>query len=161
MNKNWVKLFFILNLKQLLTRTRWWVIPIVWLPVVCWFVSISLRRGVAPPQAALCVVGGIFIWTLLEYTLHRFLFHKKTTTYWSACSFLLSSVYFHKVASQAKTGPTICAGGTLSITLFTAAITSTPWMHYDSFSLLLPLQFYLCQYVIFFLQFNNLICLYK
>ncbi|PPS06495.1 hypothetical protein GOBAR_AA14153 [Gossypium barbadense] len=32
--------------------------------------------------AALAVVGGIFIWTLLEYCLHRFLFHIKTRSYW-------------------------------------------------------------------------------
>ncbi|XP_031267355.1 dihydroceramide fatty acyl 2-hydroxylase FAH2-like [Pistacia vera] len=74
--------FFANDFLELLTRTRWWVIPIVWLPVVCWFVSISLRMGVAPPQAAVSVVGGVIIWTLLEYSLHRFVFHKKTTSYW-------------------------------------------------------------------------------
>ncbi|KAF3450238.1 hypothetical protein FNV43_RR06318 [Rhamnella rubrinervis] len=65
-----------------LTRTKWWVIPIVWLPVVCWSISKSVRFGYAYPQIALMVAFGILIWTLLEYTLHRFLFHIKTKSYW-------------------------------------------------------------------------------
>lgn len=69
-------------LKQLFTRTVWWVVPLVWLPVVCGFVTMSVQMGLTPSQAALALVGGIFVWTLLEYTLHRFLFHMKTTSYW-------------------------------------------------------------------------------
>lgn len=69
------------DLCELLTRTVWWVVPLVWLPVMCWFVTKSLQMGLSSSQAALAVVGGIFIWTLLEYCLHRFLFHMKTTSY--------------------------------------------------------------------------------
>ncbi|XP_040971677.1 dihydroceramide fatty acyl 2-hydroxylase FAH1 isoform X2 [Gossypium hirsutum] len=74
--------FFANDFCELLTRTKWWVIPLVWLPVVCWLVCISTQRGLTPTEAALAVVGGIFIWTLLEYCLHRFLFHIKTRSYW-------------------------------------------------------------------------------
>lgn len=34
------------------------------------------------PQITLMLASGIFIWTLMEYTLHRFLFHIQTKTYW-------------------------------------------------------------------------------
>ncbi|KAI8568533.1 hypothetical protein RHMOL_Rhmol02G0208000 [Rhododendron molle] len=34
------------------------------------------------PHIGLIVCCGIFIWTLMEYTLHRFLFHIKTKSYW-------------------------------------------------------------------------------
>lgn len=74
--------FFANDFCELLTRTIWWVVPLVWLPVVCWFVTMSLQRGLTPSQVALAVAGGVFIWTLLEYSLHRFLFHMKTTSYW-------------------------------------------------------------------------------
>ncbi|KAM5587379.1 dihydroceramide fatty acyl 2-hydroxylase FAH1 [Rosa sericea] len=74
--------FFANDYMELLTRTAWWVIPLVWLPVVSWLVSMSFRMGLTLPQVALAVVGGIFIWTLMEYVLHRFLFHMKTTGYW-------------------------------------------------------------------------------
>ncbi|KAF7323901.1 Ceramide very long chain fatty acid hydroxylase [Mycena kentingensis (nom. inval.)] len=84
------------------TRTVWWVVPLVWGPI---FTYIGLRsliqfdlgsralplfsqRPLIPlPLIAHalttpnlfkfggCFVLGNFIWTLLEYTLHRFLFH--------------------------------------------------------------------------------------
>ncbi|KAL2943042.1 Dihydroceramide fatty acyl 2-hydroxylase FAH2 [Bienertia sinuspersici] len=75
--------FFANDMMEFLTRTRWWVIPLVWLPVVCWLVSISMQRGLIPVHAAFASVFGIFIWSLMEYSLHRFLFHMKTQSYWT------------------------------------------------------------------------------
>ncbi|KAI3455915.1 hypothetical protein Pfo_012578 [Paulownia fortunei] len=70
------------NVEQLLTRTAWWAIPLIWLPVVCWFVSSSVKVGLPPSHVAAAMVVGIIVWTLLEYSLHRFLFHMKTEGYW-------------------------------------------------------------------------------
>lgn len=81
------------------TRTEWYVVPLFWLPIV----GVILLRSVlqfadmAPPsifhtsaytpvsllnipsaawaKTGACFLLGNFIWTLLEYTLHRFLFH--------------------------------------------------------------------------------------
>jgi dihydroceramide fatty acyl 2-hydroxylase len=75
-------------LEQSLTRTVWWAIPSIWLPVVCYCVLKSAKMGHALPEIALMVVGGVFVWTLLEYTLHRFLFHIKTKSYWLVLSLL-------------------------------------------------------------------------
>ena len=69
-------------LKQFLTRTVWWAIPVIWLPVVCWAISKSIQMGVWLPHIAFLVVCGIFLWTLIEYSLHRFLFHIDTKSYW-------------------------------------------------------------------------------
>lgn len=74
--------FFASDFWEFLTKTEWWMIPLIWLPVVCWYISKSFRMGRTLPEIALMVVFGIFIWTLLEYTLHRFLFHIKTKSYW-------------------------------------------------------------------------------
>lgn len=74
--------FFENNFWEFLTRTVWWAIPTIWLPVVCWCISMSARMGHTAPDLALMVVLGIFIWTFIEYTLHRFLFHIKTKSYW-------------------------------------------------------------------------------
>lgn len=76
--------------KQFLTLTVWWAVPVIWLPVVCWSVSRSVQMGVPSTQLAASVFGGIFLWTFLEYSLHRFLFHIKTSGYW-----LITSPYFH------------------------------------------------------------------
>jgi len=43
----------------------------------------SVQMGHTFPEIVLMVVLGILIWTLIEYTLHRFLFHIKTQSYWS------------------------------------------------------------------------------
>ncbi|RZB90332.1 Dihydroceramide fatty acyl 2-hydroxylase FAH1, partial [Glycine soja] len=74
--------FFENEILEFLTRTVWWAIPVIWLPVVCWFIHNSVQMGLSCPHLALLVVLGIFVWTLLEYSLHRFLFHIKTKTYW-------------------------------------------------------------------------------
>ncbi|KAL3643758.1 hypothetical protein CASFOL_014573 [Castilleja foliolosa] len=75
--------FFENNVMEFFTRTAWWVIPLVWLPVVCYFVSLSVNVGLPPSEVATAMVCGIIVWTLLEYTLHRFLFHMNTTGYWA------------------------------------------------------------------------------
>ncbi|KAF3616501.1 Fatty acid 2-hydroxylase 2 [Capsicum annuum] len=74
--------FFESDFWEFLTRTVWWAIPTIWLPVVCYSISKSIRMGCTVPEVALIVAFGIFIWTLMEYTLHRFLFHIHTTSYW-------------------------------------------------------------------------------
>ena len=67
---------------QFLTRTKWWAVPLIWLPVVCWCLNQSIQMGHTIPEVVLMVVAGIFIWTLIEYTLHRYLFHIDTKSYW-------------------------------------------------------------------------------
>ena len=77
---------------QFLTRTVWWAVPVIWLPVVGWCLTKSIQMGNTPPQLALMVATGIFLWTLIEYTLHRFLFHIKTESYWQVT---LSRIFVH------------------------------------------------------------------
>jgi hypothetical protein len=90
-------------LKQFLTRTVWWAVPVIWLPVVCWSISISIQMGHTIPEVALMVVFGIFLWTLIEYTLHRFLFHIKTKSYWLVVTLLnLSHIHTHACVFMLK-----------------------------------------------------------
>lgn len=74
--------FFKSDFWEFLTRNEWYVIPLIWLPVVCWYTSKSFKMGHTLPQIAIILLMGIFVWSLLEYTLHRFLFHIKTKSYW-------------------------------------------------------------------------------
>ncbi|KAF3512937.1 hypothetical protein F2Q69_00008681 [Brassica cretica] len=55
--------------ETLLPRTVWWAVPTIWLPVVCYVLSISARKGLTFPRIGLIVVFGVLTWTLLEYTL--------------------------------------------------------------------------------------------
>jgi len=63
------------NFLEPLSKTAWYVIPIVWLPPVAYGTIIG---GAGCPnilQAAAYWLLGLFLWTLTEYILHRFLFH--------------------------------------------------------------------------------------
>lgn len=62
------------NFLEPLSKTPWWVIPTIWLPCVGYGTYLA---GQGLPVAAVVPywLTGLFIWTLVEYCLHRFLFH--------------------------------------------------------------------------------------
>ncbi|KAI3717241.1 hypothetical protein L1987_68731 [Smallanthus sonchifolius] len=74
--------FFKSDFWEFLTKNQWYAIPIIWLPVICWYTAKSFNMGRSPPQIAIILAMGILVWSLMEYTLHRFLFHIKTKSYW-------------------------------------------------------------------------------
>ncbi|XP_015690238.1 dihydroceramide fatty acyl 2-hydroxylase FAH1-like isoform X2 [Oryza brachyantha] len=88
--------FFGNNVLEFLTRTKWWAVPTIWLPVVCWLLVKSIRMGHSIQEVALMALFGVFIWTLIEYTLHRFLFHIDTKTYWANTAHYLLHGCHHK-----------------------------------------------------------------
>lgn len=62
------------NFLEPLSLTAWWVVPAVWLPCNFAFFYVGFRNQ--DPVTALSLwVMGLFVWTLVEYCLHRFLFH--------------------------------------------------------------------------------------
>ncbi|OWZ56375.1 oxidoreductase [Cryptococcus neoformans 125.91] len=87
------------DLLEPFTRTQWWVVPMIWWPIaglIGWLsmlqftdssitaksvLTYPLPSSIPVPSFAsvgyfsLCFSFGIFIWTILEYTMHRFLFH--------------------------------------------------------------------------------------
>ncbi|KAL9266628.1 Dihydroceramide fatty acyl 2-hydroxylase FAH1-like protein [Drosera capensis] len=75
-----------------LTLAKWWVIPLIWLPVASWFILSSIQRGLSPQSTMMTVVCGIFVWSIVEYMIHRFIFHMKTTSYWGEHIALLYSL---------------------------------------------------------------------
>ena len=68
---------------------------IVWIPIAAYFVYRSaMRHDLAAPAIALFFVGGVFVWTLAEYTLHRWVFHWINDTPWGKrIHFLLHGVH--------------------------------------------------------------------
>jgi len=87
------------NFLESFTRTKWYVVPIFWGPITAFLFVLSLLQWTdnsitarsiltwpppthlpMPTQTAviytlICFFTGNVIWTILEYTLHRFLFH--------------------------------------------------------------------------------------
>jgi 4-hydroxysphinganine ceramide fatty acyl 2-hydroxylase len=66
--------FFGHPLLEPLTKTVWWVVPTLWLPYVIYNLYQSLTFGNTTATTVFFLLG-MFIWTFLEYSLHRFLFH--------------------------------------------------------------------------------------
>ncbi|KAK4101883.1 Inositolphosphorylceramide-B hydroxylase [Parathielavia hyrcaniae] len=63
------------NFLEPLTKTPWWVIPVVWLPPVAYGLSLASEGFANPMEVVFCFLSGLFLWTLIEYFMHRFLFH--------------------------------------------------------------------------------------
>ncbi|KAL4856595.1 Fatty acid 2-hydroxylase [Chlorella vulgaris] len=66
--------FFASDSLEALTHVKWWVVPLVWLPLaglLAWRASASLPFI----TFAVVVITGVALWQLIEYSIHRFLFH--------------------------------------------------------------------------------------
>jgi 4-hydroxysphinganine ceramide fatty acyl 2-hydroxylase len=63
------------NFLEPLSKTPWWVVPLVWLPLVSYGTLLSAQGLQSSLQVGLYWILGLCIWTLVEYGLHRFLFH--------------------------------------------------------------------------------------
>ena len=57
------------------SRSPWWSVPLVWLPICGYLIYLGPKDS----RLALILVG-IFVWSLTEYLLHRFVFHYEFQT---------------------------------------------------------------------------------
>lgn len=62
------------NFLEPISLTPWWVVPTVWLPVNFYIFYLGWV-GQSPIISISFWALGLFLWTLIEYCLHRFLFH--------------------------------------------------------------------------------------
>jgi 4-hydroxysphinganine ceramide fatty acyl 2-hydroxylase len=63
------------NFLEPLTKTPWYVIPIMWLPPVAYGTYVARAGCSSTLEEAAYWFLGLFLWTIVEYILHRFLFH--------------------------------------------------------------------------------------
>jgi dihydroceramide fatty acyl 2-hydroxylase len=62
------------------TKVKFWVIPLVWLPLAAWSLRKAVTMGnLGALQLLYCILVGLIAWQGLEYGLHRFLFHIEPT----------------------------------------------------------------------------------
>ena len=62
------------NFLEPLTKTPWWVVPTLWLPCVAYGTWLA-SKDLSPLALTAYWLFGLFFWTIVEYTLHRCLFH--------------------------------------------------------------------------------------
>jgi len=91
------------NYLEILTKTPWWVIPIFWIPAISFILMIG--HAELPQQHDNLMITfahtfyGFILWTLFEYSLHRWVFHLNPTNaskYTCTFHFLLHGLH-HKV----------------------------------------------------------------
>lgn len=63
------------NFLEPLSKTPWYAIPIVWLPPVAYGLFLAYEGLQSFLQVALYWLTGLLLWTLIEYGMHRGLFH--------------------------------------------------------------------------------------
>lgn len=66
--------FFAHPLLEPFSRTPWWCIPLLWLPVSYWLFQ-SAYQALSFTTVCSLFTAGLCTWSLVEYCLHRFLFH--------------------------------------------------------------------------------------
>ncbi|KAG2493429.1 hypothetical protein HYH03_008248 [Edaphochlamys debaryana] len=68
--------FFGSALVESCSKTPWWLVPVLWLPLFsyCLFSAVA-ARGVPIASAISLALVGVVGWQLLEYLIHRFIFH--------------------------------------------------------------------------------------
>ena len=62
------------NFLEPLSKTPWWVVPTLWLPCVAYGTYIA-AQGLNPLALVASWIFGLCFWTIVEYVLHRGLFH--------------------------------------------------------------------------------------
>ena len=116
--------FFENDWAEAATRTPWWLVPCVWLPLAAYTLCLSVHTGFTPGMAKslgltfgyddegafgysfgnsvwlLSAMGtwcaGYWFWGVLEYTFHRFAFHAAPSSYWGITAHFLMHGCHHK-----------------------------------------------------------------
>ena len=71
------------DLLETFTHVHWWVIPLFWAPVVSGLFWLGTQRfGLTAVPALAAAAAGLALWTLVEYGLHRFVFHHRFGSGW-------------------------------------------------------------------------------
>lgn len=97
------------NFMERLSYTSWYIIPLFWIPIATYFWSFYLKsvydlyNVVTAIKCATLLQTGVMLWSLIEYSVHRFAFHiDEKLPDWSfvlKLHFLLHGVH-HKVPND-------------------------------------------------------------
>lgn len=70
------------DIMESLSKIHWSVPLFIYIPVILFFSYKSLTSGADVFHFAGYFAGGLFVWTITEYLLHRFVFHYHPTSSW-------------------------------------------------------------------------------
>lgn len=110
------------NFLEPLSKTPWWLVPLVWLPCVAYGTVV----GFSGLDSVMTGCGywsfGVFFWSFAEYVLHRCLFHLD--------KYVLSGYWFLLINANGATGIfPIIESAFACISSFTASTTISRWIN--------------------------------
>lgn len=89
--------FFASPWAEACSKTPWWVVPALWLPAYTALLAAGCAaHGLAAGTAASLVLVGVVAWQLMEYAVHRHLFHAHALSYWGITAHFLFHGCHHK-----------------------------------------------------------------
>ena len=65
------------------SKTPWWTVPLLWLPLVLRSLRLAVLHAVPPLSLVAHVLLGLLAWAAVEYGLHRFVFHACPESAWA------------------------------------------------------------------------------
>lgn len=81
------------NFFEQLSRWPWWYIFVMWPPFMAYVLSISFQKA-GLLVTLFAFITGALSWGIVEYTLHRFLFHMETKTpFWNKFHFFAHGIH--------------------------------------------------------------------
>jgi len=93
--------FFGPTLMEAVSKTPWWVVPLLWGPFFASCMeSARTAYGLTAPLLLVWLAVGVVSWQLLEYIIHRCLFHSQPLTYWGITLHFLFHGCHHKYPSD-------------------------------------------------------------
>eukprot|EP01128_Nolandella_sp_AFSM9_P000895 TRINITY_DN1101_c0_g1_i1.p1 TRINITY_DN1101_c0_g1~~TRINITY_DN1101_c0_g1_i1.p1 ORF type:complete len:339 (+),score=86.15 TRINITY_DN1101_c0_g1_i1:112-1128(+) len=88
--------YFDSDFLEFFSRSSWKMVPIVWFPVSFLFFTLAVNSyGLDMKMIPFYLVAGILSWSLTEYTLHKYLFHMKTNTFFMNFIHFMLHGYHH------------------------------------------------------------------
>lgn len=87
---------------EALSKVHWSVPLLVYVPVALWIGARALAEGLSVPGLAALLGTGLAAWTLIEYLLHRYVFHYHPKSPWGIkLHFIIHGVH-HDYPNDAK-----------------------------------------------------------
>jgi sterol desaturase/sphingolipid hydroxylase (fatty acid hydroxylase superfamily) len=68
------------NFLEAMSKVNFYIPLFIYLPVIFYFSFIAFARGIQAGSYVLYLLFGIFVWSVTEYLLHRFIFHFEPTS---------------------------------------------------------------------------------
>jgi len=64
-------------LLEMFTRSPWYTVPIVWIPIVIFMFYFAISHGLQPWLVPVFIIGGPIAWNFFEYQIHKRIFHMR------------------------------------------------------------------------------------